>query len=73
MLPIEKDIYAIFVVQQVVARVNGFHLKKYICPESSTESPPPEDPMVCDGNYRACITPRNVQETYYTVPFCVIV
>ena len=35
------NIYGIFVVQQVVERVNGFHLKKYICPESSNESPPP--------------------------------
>ena len=65
-----KNIFLPSVVQQ---RVNGFHLKKYICPESSTESPSPEDPMVCDGNYRVCITSRNVQETYYTVPFCVIV
>ena len=68
-----KNIFMPFVVQQVVERVNGFHLKKYICPESSTESPSPEDPMVCDGNYRVCITSRNVQETYYTVLFCVIV
>ena len=71
MLPIETIIY-IFVVQQVVERVNGFHLKKYVRPESSTESSPPEDPMVCDGNYRACITSRNVQETYYTVSFLIV-
>ena len=43
--PIYKCIF-----QQVVQRVNGFHVKRYICPESSSEHnhpQSPEDPMVC--------------------------
>ena len=45
-----KHTHPKYVIQQIVERVNGFHLKRYICPETSTESPSPEDPMVGDVN-----------------------